>query len=65
MLVGLYMKIQVCHVLHRNMEAFREEVASVEVSCLGPPCVLCVHIYLGFFVFVGVSLLPVFRYHLA
>lgn len=53
MLVVLYIKIQVCHVLHRNMEAFGEEVASVEVSCLGQTCVLCVHMCFGFFVFVG------------
>jgi len=64
-LVVLHMKIQVCCVLHRNMEVFEEEVASVEASCLGQAPLVCVPMCLGFFVFVGVSWLPVFRYHLA
>lgn len=65
LLIVLYTKIQVSHVLHRNMEAFREDMVSVGVSCLGQACVLCVHVCLGFFAFVGVSLLPVFSYQLA
>lgn len=48
------MKIQVCHVLYRNVEELREEMASVEARCLGQACVLCVHMCLGVFVFVGV-----------
>lgn len=59
------MKIQVCHVLHRIMEEFKEEMALVEARCLGQACVLCVHMWLGVFGFVGVRLLPVFRCHLA